>query len=204
MWQKIIDNRWYTAIFLASVFLIGLAGTYFGLIFFNNPKSSESPLKSLTNTQETPEPTIEPVNGDGSYNAVLLGSGGGGHSGGGLTDSIIIVSVSPVDKKAVMISIPRDLWTPGNYKINATVSNIGVENLKGTLANVTGLKIDKYVSVDFSGIVKIVDTLGGIEVDVPKAFSDNFYPVAGLENEICGKSGEEIASLHQKYSGFEL
>ncbi len=203
MWQKIIGSKLYTGIFLSSVFAIGFLGAYFGLILYNKLKSNESPLKNLTQIQ-TPEPTIEPIKGDESFNTVLLGSGGDGHSGGGLTDSIIIASINSKDKKATLVSIPRDLWTPGNYKINATVNNIGVENLKGTLQNITGLKISKYASVDFSGIVKIIDLLGGIEVDIPKAFSDNFYPVRGLENETCGKSGEEIATLHAKYSGFEL
>lgn len=203
MWQKIIDNRLYTGILFISIFIVGFATTYFGLPFFNKPKSN--PFAKISNTiAETPEPSIEPVNTNGAYNVVLLGSGGAGHDGGGLTDSIIVISVNPKDKKAVLISIPRDLWTSGNYKINATVNNIGVENLKGTLQNITGLKIDKYASVDFLGIIKLVDVLGRVEVEIPKTFDDNFYPVKGLENETCGKSEAEILQLHAKYSGFEL
>jgi anionic cell wall polymer biosynthesis LytR-Cps2A-Psr (LCP) family protein len=56
----------------------------------------------------------------------------------------------------------------------------------------------------FQGLRKVINELDGIEVDVPVAFNDYFYPVKGLENEICGKSAAEIDRLHQTYSGFNL
>ncbi|MEJ2441499.1 MAG: LCP family protein, partial [Patescibacteria group bacterium] len=134
------------------------------------------------------------------------------------------------EKKVVMISIPRDLWialpvdydNKRNYKINAAYA-IGSDEVKypnkkpiyrgelggGELAKyaasvVTGLDVGHFISVDFSGLVDAIDLLGGIEVDVPHPFDDYFYPVKGLENETCGKSPEEIADFHAKYSGFQL
>lgn len=189
---------------LAGVFIVGFTGTYFGLLVFGKQELKTGTNSAANPVNEMPEPTIEPINLEGSYNVALLGAGGDGHSGGALTDTIIIASINPKDKKAALISVPRDLWVPGNYKINATVNNIGVENLKGTLQDVTGLKINKYALVDFAGIIKIIDTLEGIEVDIPKAFDDYFYPIRGLENETCGIDAEKIAEYHQKYSGFEL
>ena len=41
-------------------------------------------------------------------------------------------------------------------------------------------------------------------LDVKKVYTDNFYPVKGLENELCGFAPEKVADLHSKYSGFEL
>lgn len=140
----------------------------------------------------------------GVFNVLLLGSGGTGHSGGGLADSIIIVRVDTNLKKAVLISVPRDLWVPGNRKINAEASVNGIQNVGSVIKNVTGLPINYFVSVDFSGYSKIIDNLGGITVDVPKTFSDNFYPVKGLENETCGFTAFEIDFFKVKYSGFEL
>ena len=80
----------------------------------------------------------------------------------------------------------------------------GFDGLKSTLQSITGLEIEKYISIDFGNLIKLIDELGGIEVDIPKTFDDYFYPIKGLENEICGMTGEEIADVHQKYSGFEL
>ncbi|MGB9637545.1 MAG: LCP family protein, partial [Microgenomates group bacterium] len=64
--------------------------------------------------------------------------------------------------------------------------------------------VDFFASVSFDQITKIIDTLGGIEVDVPVSFSDEYYPIKGMENETCGKTPEEMEALKQKYSGFEL
>lgn len=184
---------------LIGVFLIGLFGSYFILTYLQKDKPN---LTNKSNSQnKTPEP---PKSDDGSYNVVLLGTGGTGHSGGGLTDSIIIIHGDPKTKKTALITVPRDLWVTGNYKINATAINVGNENLKGVLQNVTGLKIDKYVSINFDSFVKLINDLGGIDVEVPKTFADDFYPIRGEENNTCGLSANEINSLKAKYSGFEL
>lgn len=130
-------------------------------------------------------------------NILLGGYGGSGHSGGSLMDAIILVSVNLTDKKASVISIPRDLWFSG-HKINSDPS------IKDALADITGLPVSHFISIDFNSFIKMIDSLGGIDVDVKRAYTDNFYPVKGLENEICGMNSEQIAEVHQKYSGFEL
>ena len=189
---------------LLGVFIFGFTTTVVVLTLTQKPRLGS---KAAAFTTAEPEPTqepFEPVNAQGAYSAVLLGSGGAGHSGGTLTDSIIVISIDPKIKRAAFISIPRDLWVPGNYKINASVLNVGYENFKGVLTGITGLTINNYVSIDFSGIVKLIDSLGEIEVDIPRTFDDYFFPIKGLENELCGMSPEKVAEVHQKYSGFEL
>lgn len=191
-----------------GVFIFGFAGTYFTLTFFKINLGTKA--ETIDSTQVAEERNLFEDIGENttekeeSFNAVLLGSGGQGHSGGDLTDSIIIIHVEKESKKAALISIPRDLYIPGNYKINASVVNVGVENLKGTLQNITGLEIEKYASIDFGSLISMIDQIGGIEVTLNKPYEDKFYPVKGLENELCGKSPEEVAGLHAKYSGFDL
>lgn len=155
--------------------------------------------------QNTPEPlNFEPINKNSSLSVVLLGSGGEGHSGGKLTDSIIIVNINPSQKKASLISVPRDLWIPGNRKINSEVMVDGYTGLKSTLEGITGLEIKKYLAIDFESFTKLINQLGGIEVEIPQTFDDYFYPIKGKENDTCGLTAEEIKIAHQKYSGFEL
>lgn len=194
----------YKIVFLAlGVFLFGFFTTYYTLPYF----FKKTPENSVVTQQESNLfETIKKTESEQSqkFAAVLLGSGGEGHSGGGLTDSIILVYVIPETKKAAIISIPRDLYVPGNRKINAEVSVNGYDSLKSVINGVTGIDTSKYAAVNFSNLIKLIDTLGGITVEVPKAFSDNFYPIKGLENELCGKSPQEVADLHVKYSGFQL
>ncbi len=161
---------------------------------------------------------------------LLLGYGGGGHSGGNLTDVIKLLVVDPSKKRINLISIPRDLWVAipirsdksEYFKINAAYAvglddrnyplkeapykePLGHFNLsKKVVADVTGVEANWVVSVDFSGFSRAIDELGGIEVNVAISFDDYFYPVKGFENETCGASAEEIDSWHEKYSGFEL
>ncbi|RJR28133.1 LytR family transcriptional regulator [Candidatus Microgenomates bacterium] len=163
-------------------------------------------------------------------NVLLLGSGGSGHSGGTLSDTIVVANINYIKKTVNYISVPRDLWTkiPVSsdkqelHKINVAYA-IGQDDThyplkepaykgehgggnmaKKTVSSVIGMPIDFYVSVDFQGFTQAIDTLGGLNVNVPVAFEDRFYPIKGLENELCGKSPEEMQRIHAIYSGFEL
>jgi anionic cell wall polymer biosynthesis LytR-Cps2A-Psr (LCP) family protein len=187
-----------------GVFMLGFTLSYLSLtfskIFVKNSETATTPAPD-SYLKATPEALTNPK---GVFNVLLLGYGGGGHSGGGLTDSIIVAHIDTNTKKYSLISIPRDLWVSGNRKINAEGSVNGFQNVASTVQNVTGLVIDNFVSVDFANFLKIIDNLGGVNVEVPKAFTDSFYPVPGLENETCGVTAEQIADFHSKYSGFEL
>lgn len=163
-------------------------------------------------------------------NVLLLGSGGSGHSGGALSDTIIVASINHNKKIVNFISIPRDLWVKipvssdkqEQHKINAAYA-IGQDDVhyplkepmykgehgggnmaKKVISDVIGIPIDFYISIDFQGFVQAIDVLGELDVSVPITFEDKFYPVKGLENELCGKSPEEMQRIHALYSGFEL
>src|SRR6188474_2325837 len=104
-WQKIIDNKLYAGVFLIIVFLIGLGGTYSILSLLNQRTGSPKNSQVMGIEPEgaySPTPLPEPIDVTNSFNVALLGSGGAGHSGGTLTDSIIVISVDPKKKKATM------------------------------------------------------------------------------------------------------
>jgi len=181
------------------IFLIGMfLGSFVYTKYINN-NSSQKSTEIITNSTlpeiiEEVRPTTKNAK---IINILLTGHGGGGHSGGGLMDAIIVVSVNITDKKAGLVSIPRDLWFSG-HKINADPS------LKDAVSGVTGLSIPNQISIDFASFIKMIDAIDGVDVDVKKVYTDNFYPVKGLENELCGFAPEKVADLHSKYSGFEL
>lgn len=183
-----------TKLFLyIAIFLVGLGAVY----FFVKAKPN------LSISLPTPSPTFAPLPKTSSFNFLLLGYGGAGHEGGSLTDSMIVVHIDTENKKAALISIPRDLWIPSlNDKINAAYAK--TNTAKDIVSQVTALPISYFVSVDFGGFVKIIDTLGGVSVNVPATFEDNFFPIPGKENDTCGKSGDEVNALKVKYSGFDL
>jgi LCP family protein required for cell wall assembly len=138
----------------------------------------------------------------GNINILLLGKGGGKHEGPDLTDTIILAKINPRKNEVSIISIPRDLWVPDiKGKINKAYA-IGQENnkqgillSKAVVGKVTGQKIDYAVAIDFSGFVKVIDYLGGIDVEVDRTLDDYAYPVEGKEEDACGKNEEEILDL---------
>lgn len=125
------------------------------------------------------------LNGDERVNIALFGYGGAEHkSGNYLADSIQIMSVDPTNNKTTVIPIPRDFWIeglsqlPDNGKINEAFAigwqQGGVEEAadKTTeiLAEVTGLKIDHWMAIDFAGFHEMIDAVGGIDLKNPRAF----------------------------------
>jgi LCP family protein required for cell wall assembly len=99
---------------------------------------------------------------------------------GGRTDTIILVHVSPGRKKAVMISIPRDLKVNipghGQDKINAAYPLGGANLLVKTVEDNLGVPVNHYAEIDFAGFLKVVDSLGGVRLcnDTGHRLDDSF------------------------------
>lgn len=140
----------------------------------------------------TPNPTPTPEPG---RTIVLMGKGGVGHEGGGLTDTILVVRILEAQRRVVFISIPRDLWVHlpsekvknGKGKINSAYPLGGGALAKEVVSSVLGIPIDSYITIDFSGFERAIDILGGIDVYVDRAFTDYEYPIAGRENLDCSQ-----------------
>ncbi|HZL64003.1 MAG TPA: LCP family protein [Thermoleophilia bacterium] len=103
-------------------------------------------------------------------NILLLGidHAGGGESG--RSDSQILVRLDPQAKTISMLSLPRDLRTyiPGRGydKMNAAYSYGGVKLAVKTFSSVTGLPINHFIRIDFSGFWQVVDLLGGVYLPI--------------------------------------
>lgn len=202
--MKVLSNKIFLGILIVLVVFICS-----GLFILNHNQS-----KKVITPSSAPTPFIGPnflptnePETNNHLNILLLGYGRAGHDGGGLTDSLTLVNIDPENKRVNLISIPRDLWVElpgmGDSKINAAYSK-GVDIVKNVVQTVTNKKINYYISVDFSKFVEIINLLGGIEVNVPQSFTDNFYPVKGLENETCGFTADQINEFKLKYSDFQL
>ena len=138
---------------------------------------------------------------DNRINILLLGTGGGNHDGPNLTDTIILASLDQKNDKVTLVSIPRDLWFPDiGQKINAAYQ-IGLSKGGGLMLaeaavqKLTGQSIDYGIRLDFSGFVKAVDIVGGLDINVDNTFDDYQYPIDGKESNPCGHTPEELQSL---------
>jgi len=146
---------------------------------------------------------IQLKKGDTNVNILLLGTGGGKHQGPDLTDTIIFASINPANDKVVLVSIPRDLWIPAlKAKVNSAYAYGNFKKKGGGLilaqsavTRILNQPIDYVVRIDFDGFAKVVDLIGGLEVNVERAFEDRQYPIEGRENDTCGHKKEELQAL---------
>ncbi|MEA3463504.1 MAG: LCP family protein, partial [Patescibacteria group bacterium] len=125
-------------------------------------------------------------------NILLLGMGGKNHEGGYLTDTIMLASLKPSNKKLALLSIPRDLTIPmenmGWRKINNVNAYAEAENFNSgglamsqAISDTLNLPIDYYARIDFVGFEKIIDELGGIKICADNTLDDYAYPAKGME-----------------------
>lgn len=162
--------------------------------------------------------------GDGRVNVLLLGVGGAGHDGPDLTDTMLLVSIDPVNNKAALLSIPRDLWVkmPNNFisnyqKINAAYesgkyyylrredpSNSNQNAVKAgfsaadqVVSNVLGVKVDYNGLVDFKAFQEGVDIVGGISLNVPTELYDPTIAWENHWNPVIAKAGLQTMNGNQ-------
>ena len=114
---------------------------------------------------------------------------------GTLTDTIIVASVNFINKDVKLLSIPRDLWISEpdfSLRVNEIYTVRGYEDLQNTIEKTLDIKIHYNALVNFKAFERLIDTVGGVEVNNPYAFTDYFYPKFGWENETCGIDVEKL------------
>lgn len=119
-------------------------------------------------------------------NMLLLGVDGRDDGEIARSDTMMLVTVDPATKQVGMMSIPRDLLVTipglGNEKINAAYpfgdqsSITGAGLARATVEYNFKIPIHYVAEVDFQGFQKIVDTLGGVTIDVAAPIKDDEYP----------------------------
>ena len=107
---------------------------------------------------------------------LVIGTDGGrapGRAGANRSDSLMLVRLDPETHRISYLSIPRDLRVEipgyGTSKINAANQIGGPALTIATVKALTGLPVDHVIVVDFDGFKELIDAIGGIEVNVPKA-----------------------------------
>jgi LCP family protein required for cell wall assembly len=107
----------------------------------------------------------------------------GGDTGNGRTDTILLVHIPALGSSTptTMVSIPRDSYVPipgyGRDKVNAAFAMGGAPLLAQTVEQATGVRLDHYAEIGFSGFAVLVDAVGGVTV-CPTAPIDD--PLAGI------------------------
>jgi LCP family protein required for cell wall assembly len=128
-----------------------------------------------------------------------------GDEGPGLSDVVMILQVRWT--KAKLLSIPRDtrviLGRFGEQKINAALPLGGPPLLIQAVSDLTGLRIHRYMAVDFAGFVELTDSLGGVELCLDNAERDSYSGLslpAGCQNVGGEQALAYVRSRHTEIS----
>ncbi|WP_250038283.1 LCP family protein [Paractinoplanes maris] len=154
-----------------------LAGRYEGAV-------ERADLLPPAPTRSAGGPT-EPPKVRGPMNLLLIGSDSRtkGAPGDGRSDVVILIHLPASTRRAYVISIPRDTYLPiatadgergDRNKVNAAYAWGGAPRLVQTINRFGGITIDWPVIVDFAGIRKLTDLVGGVDVVIDKATVDSY------------------------------
>jgi LCP family protein required for cell wall assembly len=123
---------------------------------------------------------------NGRVNILLLGRAGEKYPGRNLTDTVMLLSLDTTKKQVGLLSLPRDLFAPIpgtglSTKLNSLYQiglneEVGTEILRKSVAEITGQPIHYYAMIDFDGFERMIDALGGIQVEVLRDIYDPRYP----------------------------
>lgn len=137
--------------------------------------ATEKDKKIRTLSQKKPEVSASPKVGvllplqDEFLDILILGTNGS------LSDTIITASINPTLRTITLISYPRDLLVNGR-KINEIYGKFGIEKIAEAITELSGIIVERYVVINLQAFIDIIDTLGGIDINVPKALTDHLYP----------------------------
>lgn len=117
---------------------------------------------------------------------------------GGRSDTIIIASINQNNHTIKLISIPRDTYVAveghGKTKINHAYA-YGKETLAlKTINENFGLNISEYVTINFKGLINIINKLGGIEIEITKAEMDYINQYVEESYRLTGRTVKTLSS----------
>lgn len=185
---------------LASVLIMMATAVGGGAVYaLNNlDKNIHTVDESDLNGSASPTPYVP--SDTSATNFLIMGSdtragqgAGFGNVGGARSDTALLVHLYEGRKEALVVSIPRDSFVsigpckqsdggivgPWETKFNAAFAFGGPVCTIKTLQNQTGIKIDKFMVIDFKAFKSVVDTLGGVKVCLTTPVYDPYVPGQG-------------------------
>ena len=140
----------------------------------DSPQEEIDELESQMQEQvEELENTMPLLSSEEVFNVLLVGCDSRTKGGAGRSDAMILVSVNKETEEIYLTSIMRDCYVtiPGkeNNRINAAYAFGGGKLLLETVETNFAIDVDRYIGFDFCSFVDVVDSIGGIEIDVSEA-----------------------------------
>ena len=161
----------------------------FIIVGFLKGKDIENPISSVTNNKD-------------EFLFLLAGVDSTGEETGTRTDTLMLIKANSENKTVDMISIPRDSYVSINGsmdKINAAHSYGGIDLTMEVVRDFLGINLDKYMVVSFEAVIKGIDALGGMDVEV----SPEVAAAMGISPGVHAMSGDEVLTYVRFRKGYQ-
>ncbi len=184
IWARVV-----VAVLVVLIIAISTGVIYYQINFAGAVNGITNKQVSRINGEENPNANRDPNNvlSGGRLNILLLGSDTDQKFAGVfLSQTDIVVTIDPATSSVAMLSIPRDTWLHaaendvpadnGMMKLDQTYGRGGIANTRATIEQDFGIPINYYAWVGLDGFIKVINTVGGIDVDVQHPITDDNYP----------------------------
>jgi LCP family protein required for cell wall assembly len=170
----------WAAIAVGIIALLLIGNYIYSIVHTVNHFSAPKPNSPFKNVEpisaSNPELAAPKWEGTQRVNILVLGGDSRGLASSGTevprSDSMMVVSIEPNTKKALLISILRDTYVKipghGQDRINAALAIGGPTLAMKTVSNLLDIPIQYFVYMDFKGFIGVVDALGSVPIDVEK------------------------------------
>lgn len=185
----------------AAFFSSNYVDMFYSLEDFENIGNETVVLYKKSEEYESQEEDIkrETASLDQPFSMLLIGvdSSNDGVTSGYNADVLLLVTFNPNTLKATITSVPRDMYlktacSGGKYRrINTTTWGSSSSCAVQTIERLFGVNIDYYAKINFKGAVQLVESVGGIDVDVPYTFCDQNSSRAWDEATVYVQKGRQ-------------
>ena len=179
---------------LISAVLVFVVSGCAGLAAGAQDADGDRPKERVAREEPTPEPTKPPIRvadllgTDGRLTVLILGSDYREGVIGSRTDAIIVATINPDTGRVVMVSLPRDTVNvpigPGkvypsrinslfwDYERETGKTKQALKRVKRDMSYAFGAEIDYYALVEFDGLVRLINSIGGVDVVLKESLVD--------------------------------
>lgn len=193
---KISLKKVVMSVFFVILGLIGSAMIYaYNMLHsFNYEEIDSDPTEILTDDFGD-----SLINDSQILNIMLIGSDSMSTGDHGRSDSLMILTLDVKNYKIKVTSLMRDIWIniPGHGydRLNAAYAFGGAKLTVETIEKTFGLRVDRYAIVDFEGFSNIIDTLGGIDLELTSDECIYINTYSGDKHTLKGKGMKHLTGL---------
>lgn len=197
-WKKVVIGL----LVLLNLFIGGI--TYYAVQVTNDASKMVSSIRQTVKRTSLKRESGDKPNIDNAepFSILLAGidTGDLGRSDQGRSDSMMVVTINPKQKKSTIVSLDRDIMTKivgygTNDKLNHAYAFGGVKMSMDTIETLLDIPLDHYVSINMRGLKDLIDAVGGIEVDNKIDFTLDGIHVAEGKQTLDGEKGLAYARM---------